>query len=382
VITFFYARYHYINRDLPRLYEHLSSVPRPGVRVIDVTRAGESAVAEAATGSRVVVIDGSIIAAAISPDVNSDLLYHIVGYEGRGGAYYSAIFDRLLDAPAALALMAYGDLHDARVGPSFARLSERGSALLWLFEKQPLSPAEVPEAYHDPWMSEAGDLSARWLEMTRAFPVRVDSWFALAPHELERSRARPRWDVCIAGAPYRTRQVARAAVHAERLSEAPYRQASRGLALAGMAARRLPRREAASRGMISLSVATQRALVARSRVAFVCGSGMRYPVRKFLEVPGAGVPMLAYPFQGFGDYGFVDGVNTLVCAPEDAGAAARRLLGDPALRERLAASAWETVSRLHSIRKRADDVVECLRRLGEGKLRNAQFVDGRFEITG
>lgn len=382
MITFFYARYHYLNRDLPCLYAHLASVPRPGVRVIDVTSAGEDAVAEAAQSSRVVVVDGTIVSASISPNVNADLLFHIIGYERRGRAYYQAVLERLLEAPAALALMAFGDLHDASAAAAFARFSERGSALLWLFEKQPLAPSEVPEAYRDPWMAEAGDLTARWRETAKAFPVRVESWFSLSPDELERSRARRYWDVCIAGAPYRTRQVARQSVHAEGLSEAPYRNASRGLVAAGMVARRFPRRETASRGLIRLSIATQRALVARSRTAFVCGSGMNYPVRKFLEVTGAGIPMLTYPCQGFGDFGFADGVNTLVCAPEDAATAARRLLGDPALRERLATAAWETVSRLHSIRKRADDVVESLRRLGEGTLRNAQFIDGRFEISG
>ena len=382
MITFFYARYHYINTNLPRLYDHLLAVPRPGVRVVDVTRAGESAVAQAAAGSRVVVIDGSIISASLLPNVNYDLLFHVAGYERRGRDYYGAIFDRLLEAPAALAFMAFGDLHDTRAAPIFDRLSARGSALLWLFEKRPLSPSQVPERYRDPWMAEAGDLTAHWDEMARRFPVRIESWFALAPEEMERPRARPRWDVCIPGAPYHTRQLAREAVRAERLSEAPFRQTSRALALAGKAAARLPWREAASRRMIALSVAAQRALVSRSRTAFVCGSGARYPVRKFLEVPGAGVPMLADPCLGFADFGFTDGVNALVCAPEDAGTAARRLLNDGALRDRLATAAWETVSRLHSMRKRADDVVECLRRLGEGKLRNAQFVDGRFEITG
>jgi len=382
VITFFYAKYHYINTNLPRLYEHLLSVPRPGVRVVDVTSAGESAVVEAAAGSRVVVVDGSIVSASLLANVNHELLFHVVGAERRGRDYYAAIFDRLLEAPAALAFMAFGDLHDARGVPIFDRLAARGSALFWLFEKRPLSPGEVPERYRDPWMEEAGDLTAHWDEMARRFPVRVESWFALAPDEMQHSSARPRWDVCIAGAPYRTRQIARDAVRAERLSEAPFRQTSRVLALAGKAAGRLPGREAVSRRMIALSVAAQRALVSRSRTAFVCGSGARYPVRKFLEVPGAGVPMLADPCLGFADFGFADGVNALVCAPEDVGTAAKRLLADPALRERLATAAWETVSRLHTMPKRADDIVECLRRLGEGKLRNAQFVDGHFEISG
>lgn len=382
MITFFYARFHYLNTNLPRFYQHLAAVPRPGVRLVDVTTAGEDAVAEAAASSRVVVIDGAIVGATVADNINSDPIFHIAGYARRGRAFYEAIFDRLLEAPAALAFMAFGDLHDVRAAPAYSRLAARGAALMWLFEKPPLSLDQVPEPYRDRWMEEAGDIPGRWRELTAEFPVRVEAWFALAEDELRRSRARARWDVCIAGAPYRTRQVARVAVHAARLSEAPYGQVSRALVLAGWAAKRLPRSEAASRGTIGLSVAAQRALVTRSRTGFVCGSGMGYPVRKFLEVPGAGVPMLAYPCQGFTDFGFVDGVNAVVCAPEDAGAAARRLVADPALRERIASSALEMITRLHSMRQRADDMIECMRRLGEGKLRNAQFIDGRFEISG
>ncbi len=121
-------------------------------------------------------------------------------------------------------------------------------------------------------------------------------------------------------------------------------------------------------------------MIARSRISFVCGSGYKYAVRKFFEIPAARSAMIAYPCVGFEDYGFVDGENVIVALPEDAGHAARSLANNGSLRERLTKNAWEMVGRLHSAEKRVSDLLECMKRIEKGSLKGAQFINGKYEI--
>src|SRR6185295_2582640 len=105
--------------------------------------------------------------------------------------------------------------------------------------------------------------------------------------------------------------------------------------------------------------ANQRFLVSASRLNFVCGSGYRYPVRKFFEVPAGLSALICYPSTGFSDYGFVDGTNAVVTMPEDFGRAARLLLADGDRCARLAGNGFELARRLHSAERRADDLLAC-----------------------
>ena len=49
-----------------------------------------------------------------------------------------------------------------------------------------------------------------------------------------------------------------------------------------------------------------------SKIVYTCGSCLKYPIRKFLEVPALGTALFFEPFKGYEEFGFVDGVNAII----------------------------------------------------------------------
>lgn len=315
------------------------------------------------------------------PDDYSSYLYHVI--DARLKEFYREVFDRLLHAPAARAFLANSDLHDIREDDLYATMSRTVDALFWVFEKRPLVTADIPSGYREQSIYNLSDPLERWTRIVKMFPVRVETWFAIGPREMLRTRARLFWDACIPGAFYATRRIAQNAIRNEGLSVAPFRVVHKALRAAGrlsglLAATTTPLRT--SQMLIGSEHFTQRQFVARSAATFVCGSGAGYPVRKYLEVPAVRSALVAYPCVGFEDFGFKDGVNVAFTAPEDAGKTMRRLLSNDTVCRRMIDSSFNTVLRLHSVERRARETLECLRRLRAGSLGGAQFVDGKFEI--
>jgi hypothetical protein len=249
-----------------------------------------------------------------------------------------------------------------------------------MFEKPPLDLTTVPRKYVDRWMTSNGHGRGTWDLARETFPVRIEIPFSLTAQELKSVQVTQRWDACVAGAHYATRRIAQREIAAAGLSIAPYKLVNRSVVAATRVLSWITPAATASVAAIRLQQASQEFMVRRSRVNFVCGSGLGYPVRKFFEVPAAGSAMIAYPCSGFADYGFIDGENAIVAAPEDAGTVARRIVRDEKMRSGLTRRASEVMQTLHSVDRRAKDFLECLRRFDRGQLKNAQFVDGRFEI--
>jgi hypothetical protein len=382
MITVLCSGYIYLNPSRPLLLRALATIAPEKIGVIDLTTAAPEETTRRLASSDVVVLDQSLINAAYWTELELDSTpgtYYMPRRRSR--SYYADALSRALELPVARAFFSYSDLHDQKDISVFELLAPRVDALFWAYFKEPIAPATVPNQYRDPFMAIHGNPVERFEVVKRQFPVRVDVWHALGRPELEHRPRTPLWDVCVPGANYRTRTVAHEAVTDEGLSRPPFQLASKILReLVGGAAKLLPS-EATASASIRSQQAMQRTLVRRSRVTFVCGSGLTYAVRKFAEVPGLRSAMIAYPCTGFGDLGFRDGVNALVCLPEEAGRVARRLIQDERLRERLVSEAWNLVQTCHSVERRAAEVLYCLERMGSGTLHGGEFVEGKFEVT-
>jgi hypothetical protein len=220
-----------------------------------------------------------------------------------------------------------------------------------------------------------------WNDIVRTFPVRVELPFALGPAEFRGQPPRHIWDVSVAGAPYRTRVIASGAIRAAGLSLAPYRELRMTMSALDRILPYLLPAEGASMATIRLQQKSQRQMMASTPVSFVCGSGLAFAVRKFFETPAMQNAMVAMPCVGFEDLGFRDGEHAIVAAPDDAGHHARRLVNDADVRQRIAGGGFDLVRREHSTARRADQLIDCMQRLGRDQLKNAQYVRGRFEVV-
>ncbi|MCS6947570.1 MAG: glycosyltransferase, partial [Steroidobacteraceae bacterium] len=265
-------------------------------------------------------------------------------------------------------------------GLDLTELLPRIHAVAWLYEKRPVSREEVPESYCDTWMSHHANPMHTWEAVRSRVRIRIELPHSVAADEFLKVEKRRFWDACIAGDAYRTRLIAEDAARAAGLSLAPYRAIDRRILGATQKLSKVAGPVRASRLRNAARRLHQRWIVSHARLNFVCGSGYRYPVRKFFEIPAARSALVCYPCTGLSDYGFTDGVNCLYTVPEDFGRTARRLLQDESLRDRLERKALELVLKNHSVERRASDLIECFRRLRDGRLKTAQFIAGEYVI--
>lgn len=380
MITFFFADYLYLNPAMPLLYQELRKRFKDGVRVCNVTELEIADLPPILAESSAVVIDTSIHNAATWVIPNKFSIYFVI--DQKPSTFYQEILDQLLQANSPKMFALYVDIHDEKNLRLIERLKGRVDAICWSFEREPKAVANVPVAYRDPWLTDEHDSAQIWKRVRDYFPVRVDLPFALGSHEYYNTAPKQIWDVCVAGAPYLTRQIAGASIRAEGLSLAPFSLPSR--LVAGATARILPAvlpTRVAVQMALSLQQLLQRKLVRSAPMNFVCGGPLAFPVRKFFEIPASRSAMIAYPCGELEDYGFQDGVNFVAAEPEHVGRTARKLIDSPHTLRQIAKKAFDTVLGLHSVERRATQLIECVKRLQNGRLRGAKFVNGQFEIS-
>lgn len=380
MITFFLAEYQYLNPGMPLLYRELAARVGTGVRVCNVTPLDRSQLATVIASSSVVVVDTSIYNAATWVEPGKFSVYYVLNQKPR--SFYQAVLERLLNASVPKLFALYVDIHDKKNDALFETLRGRIEAICWNFEREPVAVADVPEAHRDAWLTLDHDPTGLWRKARDYFPIRIDLPFSIADHEFHESPPRRLWDVCVPGAPYETRKIAASSARRAGLSVAPFQLPSRVLAAAN--ARLLPAilpTVTASATAIFFQQLLQRSLVRSAPISFVCGGPLMFPVRKFFEIPAARAAMVGYPCAELEDYGFLDGRNFMASSPEDAGQTATRLLKKPSLLAEIARQGFDTVRALHSVSRRADQLIECIRRLRDSRLTNARFVSGEFQIT-
>jgi len=382
MITVLYVKGYYLNPSYSVLYEEFEGRTCENLRVINVNETTISDIKKAFSQSSCVAMSDMVFALA------SKEYWEIAGWyfvNPREKVFYELIWESFLKVSCAKLMITFHfDLHaKENIFPLDPSWKNHIDAIAWIYEKRPVSIQDAPCAYLENWIKYFDEPPVNWEKIINLFPVRIEIPFSLSSSELQYASNDTLWDVCVPGANYTTRKIAKKQIEKENLSIAPYqRKVNSVVKLLYDLNRMLPARlrPYTLRRIIPFAQKKQRHIVSRSRAAFVCGSIYRYPVRKFFEIPAARSAMMAYPCVGFEDYGFKDGENVVVALPEDAGRAANRLINNTPLREKLTVNAWEMVRRLHSAEKRVSDLVECMRHLEKGKLRGAQFINGQYEI--
>lgn len=377
MISIFYLRHLNINPSYNVLFNALQKFVSPDLRILNVNDLTVDQIKRYASDSALLVVDNSLF---MGKAYQRNSLSTVFIPNWKGQYFYEEVLEMLLEQAAVPRLyVASGwDLHWP--GPEIERILARIDALAWMFEKRPVVLEEVQPQYRDSWMQRHDDPLENWHAVRHTVATRIELIHSLAFDEFYVPPKGKVWDVCIAGVRYSTRQIARQEVSRTDLCVAPYAKADAAATYTMRFLSRFVKPAAASQGWIRWRHQNQRILSSRSRMNFVCGSGLLYPVRKFFEIPAYQSVMVAMPCLGFNDYGFVDGINSVATAPEDAGRCLQDLKKNPRLQEQLRTRAFEVVQRLHTAEQRAQHLIECARRLLTGTLKGAQFVEGQFEI--
>ncbi|MCR2804336.1 glycosyltransferase family protein [Paenibacillus soyae] len=99
----------------------------------------------------------------------------------------------------------------------------------------------------------------------------------------------------------------------------------------------------------------------RSMISFTCGSVLRIPVAKFLEIPGCRALMLAEPNRDIEELGFEDGVHYVACNRTNVGTQALYYAEAAEEREQLTDAGYELVHRAHTNEARARQFVDAVK---------------------
>ncbi|MFZ4664231.1 MAG: glycosyltransferase family protein [Caldilineaceae bacterium] len=400
-IAFLYADRLYQNFSTQAVQQEFRRRANDSLCVIDVSTTSAAEVRRVAATSDVVVIHDSIIIAGVYKErVRTAVAASWPHYQG--GAFYWDLFQQLLEIPT---LRVYFETSRDLHGPGIIEHEARFDAVIGWYCKEPLAFTEIPPAYMEnflkvnagsnalvdeerlrsqypefPTLNTHVDPLITWQKVRKRHTRLIEFIHCLDETEFLPHPARKIWQLCIAGAPYPTRRIARRSAEQQLLLLAPYRLTDFMLRKSFGWWGKWFAPDAASTQLIKARQMNQEQFVKHARLNFVCGSGLKYPVRKFFEAPAAWSAMIAYPCTGFADYGFVDGQNVIVSEPQAVGATARRLLQTKQICDQLAKNGRETVHRLHRVEQRVTDLLTALTRLSSGQLAGAEFVAGRYEI--
>lgn len=216
-----------------------------------------------------------------------------------------------------------------------------------------------------------------WPSYVRRRPEKIASFFhfvADTEFSFDRLEHRPHgWSVL--GINYSARMTARDALRRGGISIKGENPIRRGIGLA----KKLKLLRTENRRILNFLNFDFYVRLASSRYSYTCGSALRMPIRKFVEIPAAGAVLVCQPFEGFSAAGFRDRENAVCCEPNDILDAHRWLEADMERAQAIADAGRKLVRDRHSLFARARQFREIMvavtaRRFGGAGWTNGEFV--------
>ena len=120
----------------------------------------------------------------------------------------------------------------------------------------------------------------------------------------------------------------------------------------------------------------------QARYAFTCGSNLRWPIRKFFEVPAQGCVMVCEPPEGFAHLGFVDDVNALTALPGGLLDLQSSLEGNLSRAQRIADAGRALILEKHEVSARSRQIGAALTLIRDGHFVGSRWQEGDFLLIG
>tara|TARA_R110002033_G_scaffold92356_2_gene141801 strand:+ start:4460 stop:5602 length:1143 start_codon:yes stop_codon:yes gene_type:complete len=117
-----------------------------------------------------------------------------------------------------------------------------------------------------------------------------------------------------------------------------------------------------------------------SKIAYTCGSGLDYLIRKFFEIPAKGTVLFCNPFKGFKEIGFVDGENCVVVNPNNIEEKTQSLLSNIKEMDRLSRNGQRMVFKNHSFIARVNQVEISLKSILKGEFKGSFWDNGNYKL--
>lgn len=117
-----------------------------------------------------------------------------------------------------------------------------------------------------------------------------------------------------------------------------------------------------------------------AKFGFTCGSILRWPLRKYMEIPGNGAVLAAEACTGFAALGFQDRVNAVACEARDVLDADAWLRMDLGRAQDIADRGRKLIGQRHSVAARAEQLAEALRRIKAGQFAGSYWQEGELHF--
>lgn len=354
--------------------------------VADISRYSITEIEKIIDKASVIAFDNTIIMAMGKDQL---LSRNFFVNRSKSKEFYLDVWNLVYRADKPVFLMhASSDLHAVHFGLEksiYEGMLKKFTGICWPYHQCPMERSDEHDRYPyntlKPYNLTKAQVIGMWDEITSNINISIDFPHCISQKEFVKRPGRKTWDIIVPGVSYITRQIAQESVVKADLFVSPFVSYSRWLVTAPYYLyNRLLRRNQSTPIYQNKSFRLFRSMISMSSLAFVCGSELRYFVRKFIEIPAFRTAMIAYPTLNFRDYGFEDGVHYLETYPEETGEKAKYLLANKNVAEKMAANAVEMVKELHTAEVRVDQILSCLIFFQKGKLKGAGFSEGKFEI--
>lgn len=375
---FLYADCDYANINYELVVRELQVQARDSLEFIDVNQVEQHEIFKKIERASTILLDHSVIFALNFYRINDLLAY----YDNiRDAEYYYRLVDKVLNSSCpVIYLQSMVDMHNLAIY-EFSNFFESIDGIVWLYHFEPTSKDSLPEELRDSWMEPHDCPSANWRKITKTVSSRFQMLHCLAPNEIYSKSKSHKWDVSICGERYSPRRKAMQMVKSDsRIKVAPYRR--NDLMICGLSRAmnrlRLPPRILNPR-FNAMRRKHQQYILENSLTSFTCGSAYRYPVRKFFEIPAAGSLLLAHPFSGMNDSGFVDGVNYLAVNEfAEISEQIAYVKNNPSFADKITSNCREMIGRLHSLSIRVNHLLQFIDEVSKEKQVVAEFREGGF----
>lgn len=129
---------------------------------------------------------------------------------------------------------------------------------------------------------------------------------------------------------------------------------------------------------IKRKIESYQSLIENSKFCYVSGSPLRYPVRKYFEVPSKGAVPIGWKCNGFENLGFKDGENFIVAENKETLSKYLSGLQDTKLSQ-IARNAQKLVFEKHSDYARISQLSESLKLIIDNSFNGSYWEDGSYK---
>jgi hypothetical protein len=124
-----------------------------------------------------------------------------------------------------------------------------------------------------------------------------------------------------------------------------------------------------------------RSKLVNSKISYTCGSGVDFPVRKFLEIPASGALLMCQKFKNFENFGFKHGKNAIAVEHDELEDAVNYYLNNLDLSQKIINNCQKFLLENHSTKSRIKQMSKTLQLIVQNKFKGSSWKKGSFFLN-